>query len=56
MEYIDTKWTICDGDGHKPSTNGTWLFVDNPIKITNRMIFKAGQLEFITKITNGDPL
>jgi len=31
-----------DGDG-KPSTNGTWLFVDEYFLIYDNMVFKAGQ-------------
>jgi len=43
---------ICDGDGTKTSTNGTWLFVENPTKIYDGMIFKAGQLLFKARIVN----
>ena len=41
-----------DGDGKKPSTNGTWLFVDELFKIYDGMVFKAGQTLFRVKIEN----
>lgn len=43
----DMGWFVRDGDGDKkPSTNGTWLFVDEPYEINNNMVFKAGQTLF----------
>ena len=33
IDYIDDKWMIKDGDGNKPSTNGTWLYAEEEIKI-----------------------
>ena len=33
---------IKDGDGEKPSTNGTWLFADEEIKIEPESLIKAG--------------
>lgn len=35
-------WMIFDGHKGKPSTNGTWLFIDEPRLIEEDMIFKAG--------------
>jgi hypothetical protein len=37
---------VYDGDGIKPSTNGTWIFIEEPYEITDGMIFKAGQTMF----------
>jgi hypothetical protein len=34
---------LSDGNAGKPSTNGTWLFVDEPFMIFNDLVFKAGQ-------------
>lgn len=41
-----TGWFIQDGDGHKTSTNGTWLFADFAFDIFDRLVFKAGQSLF----------
>ena len=51
IEYKDEHWRISDGDGSKGSTNGTWLFIENPIRISDGVKFKAGQLSFRAKIT-----
>ncbi len=50
MEYIYGKWYICDGNGIKNSTNGTWVFIEDPMRIYDGMIFKAGQLLFRAKL------
>jgi hypothetical protein len=42
-------WVILDGDGSKPSTNGTWLFIEEPIKIKHGVVFKAGSTLFLIK-------
>lgn len=39
-------WMLTDGDGNKPSTNGTWLFIEEPIKVKSGLIFKAGTTLF----------
>jgi len=44
--YKNSNWILCDGLEGKPSTNGTWLFVDDFYKIKNQMVFKAGQTLF----------
>jgi hypothetical protein len=46
LEYEDDKWCLEDGDGTKKSTNGTWLYIEDPFEIHNNMIFKAGSLLF----------
>ena len=51
IDYIDEKWLIKDGDGTKPSTNGTWLFAEEELKVEGKTIVKAGlsifQIEII---------
>ena len=43
IDFIDDKWLIRDGDGNgKSSTNGTWLFAEEEIKLENETIIKAG--------------
>ena len=44
------NWTIKDGTKNRSSTNGTWLFVDEPFLITDDLIFKAGQVIFKAKL------
>jgi pSer/pThr/pTyr-binding forkhead associated (FHA) protein len=39
-------WVISDGDGSKPSTNGTWLFLDDYFPIETDMVLKAGMTLF----------
>jgi hypothetical protein len=47
ISYVNgTGWTVSDGDGNKPSTNGTWLFLDDYYAIETGMIFKAGMTLF----------
>jgi hypothetical protein len=54
-------WTIRDGYCPKsvaslytPSSNGTWLFLNNKCKISNGMIFKSGNLLFEAEIEDTD--
>lgn len=45
-------WQIVDGDGEKPSTNGTWLFANNFFEIYDGMQFKVGETLFKAQITS----
>jgi len=47
---INDDYYLIDGDGTKPSTNGTWLFVENDYELENGTIFKAGQSLFIVEL------
>lgn len=51
ISYADDCWRLEDGDGHKVSTNGTWLYVDDYIEVTDDMMFKAGQTLFSVRST-----
>lgn len=42
----EETWLLSDGDGTKKSTNGTWLYVDEPFEIYDNIVFKAGNLLF----------
>lgn len=48
----DDGWYFSDGYKGKKSTNGCWLFVDQPYTVHNNMIFKAGNIIFEVLITN----
>ena len=54
IEYSskDECYYLYDGDGQKESTNGTWVFILNPIKITNNFLFKAEHTLFVATLTN----
>ena len=41
---------MCDGNGFKPSKNGTWVLVDDFIEIKQGMIFKGAESVFKTSI------
>ena len=54
IEYKPEKniFYLYDGDAKKESTNGTWVFILNPIKITDNFMFKAEHTLFIATLTN----
>jgi pSer/pThr/pTyr-binding forkhead associated (FHA) protein len=39
-------WVLLDGHNEKQSTNGTWLYISEDLKIYSTMIFKASQTLF----------
>ena len=45
------KIYLCDGDGKKESTNGTWVFILNATKITDNFMFKAEHTLFLSNLT-----
>ena len=50
--YYQDTWIISDGDGEKPSTNGTWLFAEHFFEIYDNMTFKVGETLFKSQITS----
>ena len=50
MVYKD-NWIIVDGDGEKPSTNGTWLFAEQFFEMFDGMVFKVGETLIKAQIT-----
>ncbi len=48
----DKLFYLNDGDGKKESTNGTWVFILNPIKITENFMFKAEHTLFVANLIN----
>ena len=50
MEYTSDmksyKWMLCDGHKDKPSTNGTWLYINEDLPVYDGMVFKANQTIF----------
>ena len=52
IEYnsYDKCFYLNDGDGKKESTNGTWVFILNPTKITNNFMFKAEHTLFVANL------
>ncbi len=51
IDFIDEKWFIRDSDGSKQSTNGTWLYADEELRVEDGMVFKAGLSIFKVKMT-----
>ena len=54
IEYNVKKkvFILYDGDTKKESTNGTWVFIINPVKIVDNFMFKAEHTLFIASLTN----
>ena len=48
----DKCFYLNDGDGKKESTNGTWVFILDPIKITDNFMFKAEHTLFVANLIN----
>ena len=49
--YLDNNWYIQDGNEKgNESTNGTWVFILNPIKITDNFLFKAEHTLFVANL------
>jgi hypothetical protein len=42
-------WMLCDGDGARPSTNGTWLLVEEAYEVRTGLVFKSGSSLFRVK-------
>jgi len=53
FKYVNNAWYIIDGVKNKPSTNGTWLLVDNTVELFHQMIVKIGQTLFKIEIIPG---
>lgn len=43
FEYKGNEWILFDGDGSKPSTNGTWLLIAEEREIRNNMIVRVAE-------------
>ena len=43
-------WILYDGSKGKPSTNGTWLYINEDSILTDGVVFKANQTIFSCKI------
>jgi len=54
LYYMKKNWVIIDGDGKKPSSNGTWLFADEMFLIYDGMVIKAGQTILKVNIINSN--
>ena len=39
----DEGWKLIDGQQNKPSTNGTWIYINDQYQIYDKMIFKTNQ-------------
>ena len=44
--YEDNNWYIVDGDGEKPSSNGTWFYPEKFYNITDGLVIRIGTTLF----------
>ena len=44
--FEDNNWYIVDGDGEKPSSNGTWIYPEKYFNITDGLIVRIGTTIF----------
>jgi hypothetical protein len=49
-------WTLIDGHDGKPSTNGTWLYINEDFEMYDKMIFKSNQTIFQVISTNSNTI
>lgn len=49
------SWVLVDGDGEKTSTNGVWIYINEPLEIQNGMIFKSNHTIFQSTHINPEP-
>ncbi len=55
IDYVNKRWMVKDGDGEKPSTNSTWIFASEEIRLEDKMIIKAGASLFqVAIVTQND--
>ena len=54
MEYncSEKSFYLIDGNGQKESTNGTWVFILNPTRITDNFVFKAEHTLFMANLVH----
>lgn len=50
----DKSFYLYDGNSEKESMNGTWVYILNPIMITDNFTFKAEHTLFVIKIIHND--
>ncbi len=50
----DEGWILIDGQENKPSTNGTWIYINDQYTIYNKMIFKTNQNIFQVNILQNE--
>ena len=44
--FEDNNWYLLDGDGEKPSSNGTWFYPEKYFTISNGLIIRIGTTIF----------
>ena len=48
----ENAFYLCDGNSVKESMNGTWVYILNPVLITDNFIFKAEHTLFVVNVNN----
>lgn len=49
LRFVE-KWELVDGDGEKISTNGVWVYINEPLEIGDGMYYKANHTIFQTSL------
>ena len=44
INFENNHWLISDGNGKKPSSNGTWVYINEEKVIYDGLVFKASRL------------
>ena len=52
--YENNNWYIKDGSIEKPSSSGTWLYVDKKFQINNSFVFKLGTSKMKLNLIDGN--
>ena len=50
INYSNEGWKLFDGQPNKPSTNGTWVYINNEYIMYDKMIFRTNQIMFQASI------
>lgn len=54
INYSNEGWKLFDGQPNKPSTNGTWVYINNEYIMYDKMIFRTNQIMFQASIEEND--
>ena len=50
--YKEKNFYLFDGNSQKESMNGTWVYILNPVLITDNFVFKAEHTLFVINVNN----
>lgn len=53
-DQIIESWVLEDGYDTKPSTNGTWLYLNEEMPVKSGMLFKSNQTFFQATVVDNE--